>query len=160
MRFIGKLVLQFLHCHFDRSIEQCFWVSRYPIIKINCRLVKSKVLQIKETQKISFLIFLININLWTGTSRQWTGPPCASDLLLLGDPLPAAASHAFSPPSRPRDQRGRVLRTHSLWAPGHAEIQTGASSGLHASLTSGQSHILKGQLDETGKKKADMKFMQ
>jgi hypothetical protein len=57
MRFIEKLVLQFLHCHFDRSSEQCFWVSRYPIIKINCRLVKSKMLQIKETLKINILDF-------------------------------------------------------------------------------------------------------
>ncbi len=111
-----------------------------PIIKIITRLAKSKVLHIKETLKIIFLIFLINVNLWTVTYREWTGPTCASHLLLLGDPLPAAASHAFSPPSRPRDQRSRVLlRADSLWALGHAKIKTGASSGLHASLTSGQS---------------------
>jgi hypothetical protein len=83
--------------------------------------------------------------------RQWIGPPCAPHLLLLGDPLPAAVSHAFSPPSRPRDECSRVLGADSLWALGHAKIKTGASSGLRASLTSGQCDILKGQFHEISK---------
>jgi hypothetical protein len=104
-------------------------------------------------------IFLLNVNLWTGTSRQWTGPTCASDLLLLGDPLPAAVGHAFSPPSRPRDRCSRVLlRADSLWALGHAKIQTGASSGLHASLSSGQCDILKWHFQEIGKKNFDGRY--
>ncbi len=156
---------------------QCFWASRVrgsgsvpkchgsgerftipasreknpdPITKKYNPACEIKNASDKKTLKIIFLIFFfLNINLWTGTVptyRQWTGPTCASDLLLLGDPLPAAVSHAFSPPSRPR----RVLRADSLWALGHSQIQTGASSGLRASLTSGQCHILKGQFHEIG----------